>query len=148
MAKMAKPKPEELHEAIQDHNVDLVKELLDRGASVDAKLKPPKMTKKEKGKVNEEKLKVVWQGIDDDGTDTLDQDELKMVFKGMGKEVSDKKIGRVFRKIDTDGSGQIEYDEFLAWWRKQDVGDGAANFKGGQGGCPAPLARRFLPTPH
>ena len=48
-----------------------------------------------------------------------------MVFKGMGREVSDTKIARVFRKIDTDGSGQIEYGKFLAWWRKQSRRRGA-----------------------
>eukprot|EP01051_Picozoa_sp_SAG22_P007968 SAG22_NODE_582_length_8879_cov_2.731663_6_plen_987_part_00 len=73
--------------------------------------------------VDEEQLKVVWEMIDENADGSLDKDELAECFELMGKVMSEKRLEREFRVMDKDKNGTIEYNEFLAWWKKQDAAD-------------------------
>jgi hypothetical protein len=66
--------------------------------------------------VEELKLKQIWTAIDTDGTGSLNEDELRHVFKLMGQSISDKKLTAIFKQIDADGSLELEFEEFLEWW--------------------------------
>ena len=70
-------------------------------------------------KIDEEKLKVMFEVLDEDDSGGLDKEELAQVFQQMGRTVEGAKLDKIFRGIDKDKNGSIEYDEFLAWWRKQ-----------------------------
>ena len=56
--------------------------------------------------------KEVFQKFDKDGSGEIDKEELKLVFKQIGKDASDREIERVMTQFDIDGSGSIELDEF------------------------------------
>jgi hypothetical protein len=53
----------------------------------------------------------------------LDWDELRQVFKMMGREMSDIEMDTALSEIDKDGGGQVDFDEFARWWNKQDPTD-------------------------
>ncbi|GMH46804.1 hypothetical protein TrLO_g5454 [Triparma laevis f. longispina] len=57
----------------------------------------------------------VFDRFDVDNSGEIDRDELKKVFKEIGKDASDREIDRVMTQFDLDGSGDIEFDEFLAF---------------------------------
>lgn len=47
-------------------------------------------------KVDEEKLKEMFDVIDEDNSGGLDKEELQAVFFQMGRDVSSKKLGKIF----------------------------------------------------
>ena len=59
--------------------------------------------------------KEIFNKFDVDNSGEIDRDELKKVFKEIGKDASDREIDRVMTQFDLDGSGDIEYDEFIAF---------------------------------
>ena len=75
-AKQKVPHPDELHDAIAAGDPDKVKELLDAGAHVEAKLPPRRKGGKaslfrKRPEVDETKLKVIWAALDEDGSGKL-----------------------------------------------------------------------------
>ena len=66
----------------------------------------------------ERKLRAMWEQVDDDGNGELDRDELKQVLQLMGRE--DLNIVEVMMQIDKDRGGTVDYQEFEAWWDKQE----------------------------
>ncbi|GMI44136.1 hypothetical protein TrCOL_g3436 [Triparma columacea] len=54
----------------------------------------------------------IFRMFDKDGSGEIDKEELKMVFKQIGKDASEREIERVMTQFDIDGSGSIELDEF------------------------------------
>ena len=70
-----------------------------------------------KWKQEKKKLQKVWHKVDSDGSGTLDEAELKLVFKKMGKPYLDA----TFEEMDTDGNGNVDMTEFVRWWQHQDL---------------------------
>ena len=67
-------------------------------------------------------LQKVWERVDEDGSGTLDRGEvskvlIQMGFGGTGKKVLDAAMA----EMDEDGSGEVDYEEFTAWFMKQDA---------------------------
>ena len=50
---------------------------------------------------------------DDDGSHTLNLEELTEALQNFGLEVSEDEVGEIFSSMDEDGTGSINYDEFL-----------------------------------
>lgn len=66
-------------------------------------------------------LQKVWERVDEDGSGTLDRDEvakvlIQMGFEGTGQKVLDEAMA----EMDEDGSGEVDFDEFSAWFMRQD----------------------------
>lgn len=55
----------------------------------------------------------VFRAFDKDDSGSINKDELKQVFKEMGKSFSDAELQRMVELCDSDGDGQINYDEFV-----------------------------------
>lgn len=77
--------------------------------------------------IDEVKLRIIWESIDDDSLGYLDKREMMEVMRQMGKtKTSKQRLDRIFRKMDKDEDGTIDYEEFHAWWKKQKKEDRAA----------------------
>lgn len=50
---------------------------------------------------------------DEDGSRTLNQDELCEAVHNFGLRLSDEEVGEIFSAMDEDGTGSINYEEFL-----------------------------------
>ena len=69
-----------------------------------------------------ELLQKVWSKVDADGNGTLDKEEVRLVLVQMGWEaITAETLDKTMAEIDTDGSGDVDFDEFSAWFMKQDT---------------------------
>ncbi|XP_053655871.2 crustacean calcium-binding protein 23 [Cherax quadricarinatus] len=50
---------------------------------------------------------------DDDGSRTLNQEELGEAIHNFGLHLDDEEVGEIFSTMDEDGTGTINYEEFL-----------------------------------
>jgi len=64
--------------------------------------------------LNEDELRQKFSDIDTSGDGSLDPEELKAVFDGLGEEVDPQVIENLVYLADEDGNGTIEWDEFRA----------------------------------
>ena len=84
----------------------------------------------EKARKREEKerLRVLWDELDADGSGDLDREEVRSVMKKMGRNVSEAKLDRIMVDMDRNGDGLVDYDEFVNWWdeneKRKDDDDG------------------------
>jgi len=58
-----------------------------------------------------------FQQADTDGNGSLDVDELNVVIRELGTDLTRKQMCAVFNSIDKDGSGDISFEEFEVWWK-------------------------------
>ena len=58
-------------------------------------------------------MRRVFTKFDKDGNGSIDKDELKMVFKELGKLMPEEEIARMMKMADQDDSGTMEYEEFI-----------------------------------
>jgi Ca2+-binding EF-hand superfamily protein len=65
----------------------------------------------------------VWDDVDEDGSGTLDQDELKSVLLRMGRKEEDLDIDEVMRQVDDDGSGDVDFREFTEWFLQMEMNE-------------------------
>mmetsp|Transcript_34381 Transcript_34381/g.70223 ORF Transcript_34381/g.70223 Transcript_34381/m.70223 type:complete len:781 (-) Transcript_34381:122-2464(-) len=63
-------------------------------------------------------LRERFDEIDEDGSGELDENELRLLFKNMGRPVSKRTIANLMRLSDLDGSGTIDWEEFKAIFDK------------------------------
>lgn len=59
-------------------------------------------------------LREMFDHLDEDGSGTIEIDELKSAMASLGGQVDYSHVLEQFSCIDTDGSGSIDFDEFLA----------------------------------
>lgn len=60
--------------------------------------------------------RVMFDGLDVDGSGDLDRDEVSQLAYNLGLELSPEGQAEMFDKMDADGSGEIDFDEFFAWY--------------------------------
>lgn len=63
-----------------------------------------------------EKIKNIFEQIDEDHNGYLSPVELTYVSQKLGTQISKEEIDECVKIIDTDGNGQITFDEFALWW--------------------------------
>ena len=64
-------------------------------------------------------LQQIWNAVDEDGSGHLDRAEAREVLQKMGYATyADKKAA--IRELDSNGDGRIDFNEFCAWFAKQD----------------------------
>jgi hypothetical protein len=71
--------------------------------------------------VEAQRLRMVWEQLDSDGSGLLNGAEVRQVMKQMGVSQSDHEFSSTMTALDTDGSGELDFDEFLQWWLAQDT---------------------------
>jgi len=70
---------------------------------------------KEHKKLDPEKeaeLRHVFELFDEDGSGSIDVDELGHIMKSMGLDLDDQALHLIFSQMDTDGGGEIDFEEF------------------------------------
>ena len=82
--------------------------------------KQRKVSASQKDKEEAAKLQSLWTELDQDGSGFLDRTEISAVMEFMGKPVDDAGLDAAMQEIDKDNSGEVSFEEFLAWWQKQD----------------------------
>ncbi|KAJ3447173.1 calmodulin-related [Anaeramoeba flamelloides] len=60
----------------------------------------------------DEELRQAFDLIDTDGNGTLDENEIKQLFKQFGQELTDEEYKEMMSEVDTDGNGVVDFDEF------------------------------------
>lgn len=63
------------------------------------------------------KLKGIFDRIDDDRSGSIDRDEFASFMTAIGKKMSADELDEGFSQIDTDESGVIEFSEFVDWYQ-------------------------------
>ena len=61
---------------------------------------------------------ICFQKFDMDGSGSIDVDELKMVLRHMGIQVSDKKVVNLLERYDEDKNGTLNFEEFCKFARE------------------------------
>lgn len=58
-------------------------------------------------------LRPFFNAYDVDGSNSLQIDELRVLFEDMGESLTKAEVNEVFSKFDVDKNGDIDYDEFV-----------------------------------
>ena len=59
-------------------------------------------------------LRVIFESLDADGSDTITVDELREGLARQGSSVASAEVHSLLKQMDVDGTGTIDYPEFLA----------------------------------
>jgi len=51
--------------------------------------------------------------FDKDGNGKISKEELKLVMKNLGENLTDEEINEMIREADDDGDGHVDFDEFV-----------------------------------
>jgi len=70
-------------------------------------------------------LKHIFKMFDKDGNGVIDRNELKEVFKELGRDFTDSQITKIMKSADTDGSMCLSYDEFVKVLTSEGLASGA-----------------------
>lgn len=73
----------------------------------------PQKTLHAMGEPDEEEIRAAFDFFDEDGSGSIDVDELRTAFAGIGI-LDEELLQRLVRELDRDGNGEIDYKEFLA----------------------------------
>jgi len=66
-------------------------------------------------------IETAFARYDTNGSGDIDAPELAKVLEDLGVEVSEERLSEAFSVLDTNGDGIITFDEFAAWWRREEV---------------------------
>lgn len=62
--------------------------------------------------------RALFEEIDEDGSGTLDRDEIRILSRRLGKKLTSAKLDAAMAEMDEDGNGDVDFDEFLGWWKR------------------------------
>ena len=62
--------------------------------------------------VSEEEARAIFFSIDEDGSNSIDREELLVALDGLGFPLSQEPVERPFEEFDIDQDGLIDFDEF------------------------------------
>ena len=71
-------------------------------------------------------LRAAFDAVDVSGDGELDYDELHVLLKSLGQEVSGAEIRDTMRQFDTDGNGAVDFAEFsqtMIEWKEKELQD-------------------------
>ena len=63
-------------------------------------------------------MKNLFDKVDIDNSNQIDQAEFKAMFQKMNLNLTDLEIQKIFNSIDFDWSGKVTYPEFVADFKK------------------------------
>lgn len=66
-------------------------------------------------------IETAFARYDTNGSGDIDAPELTKVLEDLGVEASEERLTEAFSVLDANGDGIITFDEFAAWWRREEV---------------------------
>jgi hypothetical protein len=57
-------------------------------------------------------MRSLFREIDEDGSGTLDADEIRQLVARLGRRLSDKELHAAMREMDESGDGEVDFEEF------------------------------------
>lgn len=60
-----------------------------------------------------EELKEAFSLFDQDGSGSIEKDELGAVMRSLGQNPTEAELDEMMAEVDTDGSGEMDFKEFL-----------------------------------
>lgn len=66
-----------------------------------------------------QKCREAFNTFDQDGSGTIDTQEMKLLLEAIGEAPSEEELFRFMADVDEDGTGEIEFAEFLRAFEKQ-----------------------------
>ena len=89
-----------------------------------SKRSPGKMNQAERVAEMRERVTVLFDAIDKDGSGSISVNEIGMLLKLIGVERTPEQLRALMAEADRDGSGDLDADEFIATLEKQMQGGG------------------------
>eukprot|EP00941_MAST-03F_sp_MAST-3F-sp1_P003921 g3921.t1 len=76
----------------------------------------------------EERVRMLFDDIDEDGSGELDKNEVRLLAEKMGEKMTSflggsKKLDEAFNEMDPNGDGTVTFDEFLEWYKRTHPAD-------------------------
>ena len=72
---------------------------------------------------NRKYWKKMFDSVDDDGSEELDVNELKILCDKLGRELNDEELELAMSEMNEDGGGAVSFEEFYTWFKKVTEGD-------------------------
>ena len=66
---------------------------------------------------SELKLRQIFRDLDKDNSGYLDREEIALLAKRSGVELTDAQLDEALTVMDKDGDGIVDFPEFMSWWR-------------------------------
>ena len=63
----------------------------------------------------EAEIRDMFNTIDEDGSGTLESDEIAMLAVELGNPMTDDEVAEAMEEMDADGGGDVDWEEFLFW---------------------------------
>ena len=85
----------------------------------------PKVGRKEVNKDDEQEkyFRDMFSRIDQDGSGTLDRNEVAKLAISMGRELRGHELDAAMAEMDPSGDGAVDFDEFKVWFKSMLAGD-------------------------
>jgi calmodulin len=77
----------------------------------------------------EHEMRMAFQVFDRDGSGTISSDELRLVMKQLGENLTDREIDEMLQEADKDGNGTIDCELRLPLGRRGRAGRGRWRFR-------------------
>ena len=69
--------------------------------------------------IDEETMaELLFSEIDEDGSGTLERDEIDALAKQLGRPLSSDELDAAMAEMDADGGGDVDFPEFLEWYKR------------------------------
>ncbi|XP_075262615.1 neo-calmodulin-like [Convolutriloba macropyga] len=66
-----------------------------------------------------EEYREVFNDFDQDGSGAVSTQELKLMFRSLGQEISDQELKELVDEVDKDGNGEVDFEEFCEMMAKK-----------------------------
>lgn len=62
---------------------------------------------------------MIFDAVDEDGSGLLDREEMGLLLRQMGKNLTTEQLDDAMDEMDEDGSNGVDFEEFKKWWTSQ-----------------------------
>ena len=73
-------------------------------------------------------VEMLFEEIDEDGSGTLDRDEIALCARKMGQPLSEDALDAAMKEMDEDGNGSVDFAEFYSWFKTLKTKGGGGGF--------------------
>ena len=59
--------------------------------------------------------------MDADEGGTLDREEIRLLARSLGNQLTDSQLDQAMKEMDEDGSSEVDFEEFFDWYENNSV---------------------------